>query len=68
VKAVTDYVTRRLVERARALADPDFIGRAPCLAAPWRRRGWRGLALFLLGFVLGVLALGFAAFLLASRP
>ena len=70
MKAVTDYVARRLVERQRALdEDPEFvtrIGRPEAARARrrWRRRGWGALAL---GFVLGVIAVLLAGLLLASR-
>ncbi len=70
VKAVTDYVARRLIERERALdEDPEFvtrIGRPEAARARrrWRRRSWGALAL---GFVLGVIALLLAGVLLASR-
>ena len=70
VKAVTDYVARRLVERERALdADPDFmirVGGAEAARARRRRRR-RGLAALLLGFVLGAVTLMVVALLLASR-
>jgi hypothetical protein len=55
VKAVTDYVARRLIERERALdEDPDFMTRvarpqAPCV----RRRRRRGWGAFVLGFLVG---------------
>jgi len=70
VKAVTDYVARRLVERERALdEDPEFVmrvGRPKTARARgrWRRRGWGALAL---GFVLGVITLLLTALLLAGR-
>jgi hypothetical protein len=70
VKAVTDYVARRLVERERALdEDPEFVmrvGRREAARARgrWRRRGWGALAL---GFVLGVITLLLTALLLAGR-
>jgi hypothetical protein len=71
VKAVTDYVARRLVERERALEeDPDFInrvGRSEAARARWRRRR-RALLLLLLGFALGVFALAVIAQLVASQP
>jgi hypothetical protein len=56
VRAVTDYVARRMVERERAFAMPREPVAAPVVAPRKRRRG-RGLMLFLLGFVLGALAL-----------
>jgi hypothetical protein len=70
VKAVTDYVARRLIERERALdEDPEFITRIPRAEAgrTLRRRRRRGWGSFLLGFVLGVLALLFAALLAAGH-
>jgi hypothetical protein len=56
VKAVTDYVARRMVERERALS----VARVQALAEAPRRRGrfWP----FVLGFVLGALCLFGAAF------
>jgi hypothetical protein len=70
VKAVTDYAARRLIERERALdEDPEFITRIPRpeAARALRRRRRRGWGSFLLGFVLGVLALLFAALLAAGH-
>src|SRR5690242_15973024 len=56
VDAVTDYVARRMIEREHALvATP-----APEVEKPKpRRRGW---GMFLLGFILGVIALFGLAF------
>jgi hypothetical protein len=67
VKAVTDYVARRLVERERALEDQsDLIPRPGGRdGAPARRRR-RNLGALLLGFVLGVVALAVAAFVFAN--
>jgi Protein of unknown function (DUF3040) len=70
VKAVTDYVARRLVERERALdTDSDFMTRVngPDAARVRRRRRRRGLTALLIGFVLGVVALLLAIALIASR-
>ncbi len=70
VKAVTDYVARRLIERERALdEDPDFITRIARPEATRTRRRWRrrGLGALALGFVLGLIALLLAILLLASR-
>ncbi len=70
VRAITDYVARRLVERERALEeDPDFIRRVGHqeAARELRRRRWRGLGAFALGFLLGLVSLVFAALLLAGR-
>jgi Protein of unknown function (DUF3040) len=71
VKAVTDYVARRLVERERALEeDPDFINRVARPEAArqrWRRRR-RTLLVLLLGFVLGAVTLAVIAVLGAGQP
>jgi hypothetical protein len=70
VRAVTDYVARRIVERERALEDdPDFIGRVGRreLARERRRRRRRGLGALVLGFLLGLITLILAALILASR-
>jgi hypothetical protein len=70
VKAVTDYVARRLVERERALdEDPEFITRVarPEAARALRRRRRRGWGAFVLGFVLGAIALLIAALLAAGH-
>jgi hypothetical protein len=69
-KAVTDYVARRLVERERALdEDPEFITRIarPEAARALRRRRRRGWWAFVLGFVLGAIALLIAALLAAGH-
>jgi hypothetical protein len=69
VKAVTGYVARRLIERERALdVDPELrarVGGAESTRAVRRRRRGR-LGVFVLGFVLGVIALLFVTLLLAS--
>jgi hypothetical protein len=70
VKAVTDYVARRIVERERALAeDPDFIGRVGRqeAARERRRRRWRSIWALLFGFFLGLVTLALIALALASR-
>jgi hypothetical protein len=69
-KAVTDYVARRLVERERALDDdPEFITRIarPEAARALRRRRRRGWGAFVLGFVLGAIALLIVALLAAGH-
>ena len=70
VKAVTDYVARRLVERERALdEDPEFITRIarPEAALTLRRRRRRRWGAFVLGFVLGAIGLLIAALLAAGH-
>jgi hypothetical protein len=70
VKGVTDYVARRLIERERALdEDPDFITRVarPEAARTVRRRRRRGWGAFVLGFLLGAIALLIAALLAAGH-
>jgi hypothetical protein len=70
VEAITGYVARRLVERERALAeDPGLFLRVARseAARERRRRRWRGVRALLLGFVLGLLALFAAAWLVASQ-
>jgi hypothetical protein len=69
VKAITDYVARRLIERERALdEDSDLMQRAGGrkFAPRPRRRPWRSFGVLLLGFALGVVTLAVAAFILAS--
>jgi hypothetical protein len=70
VSAVTDYVARRLVERERALdEDPGFITRVarPEAARALRRRRRRGWGAFVLGLVLGALALLIVALVAAGH-
>jgi len=62
VDAVTDYVARRMVEREQAIA-PSKAPEPIVEQTPRRRRG--GFWIFVLGFVLGAMAL-FALALLAS--
>ena len=69
VRAVTDYVARRLVERERALAeDYEFLTRVEKRGVrhAGRRRRGRGLIAFALGFLVGLVALLLAAVILAS--
>jgi len=62
VRAVTDYVARRMVERERAFAVPRAEPK-PVIASKRRRGRRRGAWLFVLGFVLGAVSLfGFALF------
>lgn len=71
VRAVTDYVARRLVEREQALAeDSEFSARIDRQGArrAGRRRRRRGFILFALGFLAGLLVLLSAAVILASLP
>jgi hypothetical protein len=66
VKAVTDYVARRLVERERALDDdPDFIGRIGQreAARERRRRRRRAFGAVVFGFFLGLITLVLIALL-----
>jgi hypothetical protein len=69
VKAVTDYVARRLVERERALdEDPETARVArPQAVRALRRRRRRGWGAFVLGFLLGAIALIIAALLAAGH-
>jgi hypothetical protein len=70
VQAVTAYVARRIVERQRALdEDPEFIQRVSQSVAERerRRRRWRAVGAFVVGFLLGLVALLAAGVLLLSR-
>jgi len=70
VRAATDYIARRLIERQRALdEDPTFINRIAPKAAQreHRRRRWRAFGVLVLGFLIGVVTLIAAALILASR-
>ncbi len=70
VKAVTEYVARRLVERERALEeDPDFIGRVGRqeVARERRRRRRRIFGALVFGFFLGLATLVLIALLLAGQ-
>jgi hypothetical protein len=62
VQAVTDYAARRMVERERALVK---MPAPPVPEKPQRRSG--GIWIFLLGFLLGALALFGAAVLAAMQ-
>jgi len=67
VKAVTDYVARRLVERERALEDDtDPISRTGERRVARARRRRRNLGALLLGFVLGMVTLAIVAVIFAS--
>ena len=69
VKAVTGYVARRLIERERALdEDPEFITRVakPEAARTLRRRRRGRWGTFVLGVVLGAIALLLGTLLVAS--
>jgi hypothetical protein len=60
VKAVTDYVARRMIEREHALSASPVVAQG---APRGRRRRWRGFWLFVLGCIVGALALfGFAIY------
>jgi hypothetical protein len=69
VQAVTSYVARRLVERQRALEDPDFIARVTRDEASRerRRRRWRLFGAIAIGFVLGLVTLIVVALIAAAR-
>ena len=70
VRAVTDYIARRLIERQRAFdEDPDYVNRvAPKVAArEYRRRRLRAFGVLALGFLIGVVALIVVALIFASR-
>ena len=63
VDAVTDYVARRMIEREHAMVATPIVDPAPTPAEKPRRRG--GFGMFVLGFIMGALAL-FALALFAS--
>ncbi|TAI61888.1 hypothetical protein [Bradyrhizobium sp. Leo170] len=63
VDAVTDYVARRMIEREHAMVASPKAAEPVTAEKPQRRRGRFGM--FLLGFILGALAL-FALALFAS--
>src|SRR3982751_4356412 len=59
VDAVTDYVARRMIEREHAMVATPIV--EPVVEAPPKRRG--GFGMFVLGFLLGAVALfGLALF------
>jgi hypothetical protein len=65
--AVKRYVARRMVERERALADDAGRGVAQAVLRHGRRRRmWRALGTFLLGFLIGVVLL--IALAIFTRP
>jgi hypothetical protein len=69
VRAVTDYVARRMVERERALAeDSEFLARIDKRGAQreGRRRRRRGVIAFALGFLACLAALLLVAVILAG--
>jgi len=70
VQAVTSYVARRLVERARAFDEsPDLVSRVGKNEAEryrYRRR-WRSFGLLALGFFIGVVTLIVVTLILAAR-
>jgi hypothetical protein len=65
VKAITQYVAHRMIERERAMATdawrPGADSAAPAGAGPARGWAWRGVALFVLGMIAGAAALLAAA-------
>jgi hypothetical protein len=70
VRAVTQYVARRLVERERALADDAAMGQATAqkvLQQERSRRRWAAFRTFLYGLIVGVAVL-FALALLYKPP
>ena len=65
--AIKRYVARRLVERARALADDAGRGVAQAVLYHGRRqRRWRAVGMFTLGLVVGIAAL--IALAMLTRP
>ena len=69
VEAITHYVARRLVERERALTDDARGGVAQTVLRHDRQhRRWRTVRTFLLGLVIGVVALFALALLSAPHP
>jgi hypothetical protein len=59
VRAVTNYVARRMVERERALAGDTIAtyGETRAFATMRRKRRWKGTGLFVLGVLAGAVAL-----------
>jgi hypothetical protein len=69
VEAITRYVARRLVERERALADDAGRGVAQAVLRHGRHdQRWRTARTFLLGLVIGVVALFALALLSTPHP
>jgi hypothetical protein len=69
VEAITRYVARRLVERERALTDDAGRGVAQTVLRHDRHhRRWRTIRTFLLGLVIGVVALFALALLSTPHP
>jgi hypothetical protein len=67
VDAVTDYVARRLIEREHALVATPPVAPVAAVAAEKPRRRRSGFWIFVLGFLLGAIAL-FGLALLESLP
>lgn len=66
-EAVTKYVARRLVERERTLADQSLAGKEPWYDLRRERRRWRWnvVKAFIVGLMLGILALLIVAWTIA---
>src|SRR5258707_162946 len=54
VDAVTDYIARRMIEREHAMVATPLPAEPKAEVKPRRRRGW---GMFVLGFILGAIAL-----------
>lgn len=71
VKAITQYVAHRLIERERAVAsglsEPRDEGKGRSSAREARPQAWRGLFLFALGVIAGASAVLATAWFLAPR-
>jgi len=69
IEAITRYVARRLVERERALADDSGRGSADLVFGHERHhRRWQAVRTFVLGVVVGVIALIALAMLASPHP